>query len=575
MSSGSYSAICVNGCQTCSRSQRLRSSADGGMRSPFHQHFFTQRYAQHGLGALADDRQFQTAALAQNGHQRESLFLMIGRINSHRLVLVAGHFHSVAPRHALQAVVRNVRDHVSRRTVRGDFSFDLARHFGCSPRRKSGRIVRISQAWENPQLAASSPNRRMVPSVMAQSILNAMNRNALIVALVTLLIGASWCAAEEGRREVRAVNKETGQPVAARMHLKDQRGKPVKPPKVPYWNDHFVFDGVIALELPLGTYTFELECGPEFKLNTGYFTLERNANDTKTIEVQRFVDMKKEGWWSGELHIHRPVEEVELHMRAEDLHIGPVMTWWNNRNQWQGKALPNNPLVKFNGDRFYQLMAGEDEREGGALLYFNLREPLPIAGSQREYPSPVKFLDQARQSDGVHVDVEKPFWWDMPVWVATGKIDSMGLANNHEHRDGMMDREAWGKPRDTARFPSPHGNGQWSQHIYYQLLNCGLRIPPSAGSASGVLPNLVGYNRVYVHCGPELTWDDWWENLRRGQVVVTNGPMLRPRVSGPGAPPEGALPGHVFRGDKGKELELNIALNLSTRDPIDYLEVVK
>jgi hypothetical protein len=402
-----------------------------------------------------------------------------------------------------------------------------------------------------------------------------MNRNSLIVALVILLIGASWSVAEEGRLEVRVVNKETGQPVAARMHLKDQRGKAVKPPKVPYWNDHFVFDSVIALELPLGTYTFELECGPEYKLSSGYFTLERNANDTKTIEVQRFVDMKKEGWWSGELHIHRPPDEIELHLRAEDLHIGPVMTWWNNRNQWQGKALPKNPLVQFNGDRFYQLMAGEDEREGGALLYFNLAQPLPIAGSQREYPSPVKFLDQARQSDGVHVDVEKPFWWDMPVWVATGKIDSMGLANNHQHRDGMMDREAWGKPRDTGRFPSPHGNGLWTQHIYYQLLNCGLRIPPSAGSASGVLPNPVGYNRVYVHCGQELTWDDWWENLRRGQVVVTNGPMLRPRVSGPGAPREGALPGHVFRGDKGKELELNIALNLSTRDPIDYLEVVK
>ena len=28
--------------------------------------------------------------------------------------------------------------------------------------------------------------------------------------------------------------------------------------------------------------------------------------------------------------------------------------------------------------------------------------------------------------------------------------------------------------------------------IYYHLLNCGLRVPPSAGSASGVLPNPVG-----------------------------------------------------------------------------------
>jgi hypothetical protein len=403
-----------------------------------------------------------------------------------------------------------------------------------------------------------------------------MCRTQLIVAaLLAVLLAGLLNAADQGRLEIRAIDKGSGQPIAARMHLKNPKGQPVKPPKMPFWKDHFVFDGTIVLELPLGTYTFEIESGPEYKFQTGYFTLERNANDTKTIEMQRFVEMKKEGWWSGDLHIHRPPSDIELLMRAEDLHIGPVITWWNNQNLWQGKKLPDKPLVQFDGDRFYRLLAGEDEREGGALLYFNLPEPLPIAGSKREYPSPVKFLEMAREHSGVHVDIEKPFWWDMPVWVATGKCDSMGLANNHQHRDGMMDNEAWGKARDKSLFLSPDGNGRWSQHIYYQLLNCGLRIPPSAGSASGVLPNPVGYNRVYVHCGEELTWDKWWENLRRGTVVVTNGPLLRPRVFGPGAPQEGALPGHVFQGDKGQSLEMQIELKLSTRDPIEYLEVVQ
>jgi len=63
--------------------------------------------------------------------------------------------------------------------------------------------------------------------------------------------------------------------------------------------------------------------------------------------------------------------------------------------------------------------------------------------------------------------------------------------------------------------------------------------------------------------------------LRRGRVMVTNGPMLRPRVLGPGVEREGALPGHVFRADQGKSLELQIELKLSTRDPIEYLEVVQ
>lgn len=391
---------------------------------------------------------------------------------------------------------------------------------------------------------------------------------------------AAWCApapaADEGKILIKVIDKQTSQPLAARMHLKDQRGRAVRVPKVPYWRDHFVFDGQISLELPLGLYTFEVECGPEYKLNhKGHFTLERNANDTSTIVMERFVNMKGEGWWSGDLHIHRPPADMELLMKAEDLHIAPVITWWNNQNAWKDKSLPEKPLVQFDGDRFYQQMAGEDEREGGALLYFNLPAPLPIAGAKREHPSPVAFLDQAREQSGVHIDVEKPFWWDMPVWVATGHVHSLGLANNHLQRDGMLDNEAWGKPRDQRPFPSPDGNGRWSQHIYHQLLNCGLRIPPSAGSASGVLPNPVGYNRVYVYCGEKLTWDGWWQGLREGKVVVTNGPMLRPRVFGPGAPEYGALPGHVFQGEQGKPIELQVELKLSTREPIEYLEIIQ
>jgi hypothetical protein len=85
----------------------------------------------------------------------------------------------------------------------------------------------------------------------------------------------------------------------------------------------------------------------------------------------------------------------------------------------------------------------------------------------------------------------------------------------------------------------------------------------------------VGYNRVYVHCGDELTWDGWWEGLRRGRVIVTNGPLLRPRVFGPGAPQEGALPGHVFQADAGQTVELSISLNLSIREKVEYLEIIQ
>ena len=100
------------------------------------------------------------------------------------------------------------------------------------------------------------------------------------------------------------------------------------------------------------------------------------------------------------------------------------------------------------------------------------------------------------------------------------------------------------------------------------MLNCGLRIPPVAGSGSGANDNPVGTNRVYVYCGNEFSTEAWWEGLEAGRVFVTNGPLLRPIV-------EGQPPGYVFHLDGGESLTLEIGLNLATRVPVEYLQIIK
>jgi hypothetical protein len=387
-----------------------------------------------------------------------------------------------------------------------------------------------------------------------------------LAGLASLYLSATESA--NGTVAFTVVEEQTGQPTPCRIHLKDAKGTPQRHPKLPYWHDHFVCPGTAELELPAGKYTYEIERGPEYASQTGSFTVPENAKDTVEVKLKRLIDLKTEGWWSGELHVHRPVWDIELLLRAEDLHVAPVITWWNNRNQWADKEPPANPLVRFDKNRYYHVMAGEDEREGGALLYFQLSRPLGITGAGREYPSPMKFLTEARRHPGVWIDIEKPFWWDVPVWLASGQVDSIGIANNHMARSQMYESEAWGKPRDTRRLPPPHGNGYWTQEIYYHLLNCGLRVPPSAGSASGVLPNPVGYNRVYVHLGDDLPYEKWWEGLRAGRSFVTNGPLLRTRVNG-------QLPGHVFSAPAGQEINLEVKATLTSRDPIRTLEIIK
>ena len=171
-----------------------------------------------------------------------------------------------------------------------------------------------------------------------------------------------------------------------------------------YDTAHGKFPGKVELDLPGGNYSYEIERGPEYLCSAGSFTLSGERRRSIKVTLSRLADLAGEGWWSGDMHVHRPVKDIELLMQAEDLHIAPVMTWWNNQNQWARQPLPVQRLVQFDRDRFYHVMAGEDEREGGALLYFNLPHPLLITGAGREHPSPMTFLAEARRQKNVWID---------------------------------------------------------------------------------------------------------------------------------------------------------------------------
>lgn len=368
--------------------------------------------------------------------------------------------------------------------------------------------------------------------------------------------------------EMTVVDRATGKPIPCRMHLRGKRDRPRKAKRMPFWHDHFAFPGRILLKLPKGNYVFELERGPEYVTRNGHFTINDFADDTKEVDLKRFVDMSADRWWSGDLGVARPPKDIELLMLADDLHVATVLTWSNEKSTWAGKSLPDDPLVRFDDNRYYQLLAGETTWPGGRLFLFNLPEPFPLPETKAEHPPPPEYLTQLRKHPRGWVDASKPFWWDLPMLVALGQVDSIQVAHSHMCRKRVLGHESHGKPRDKALYPGVSGNARWSQEIYFRLLECGLRIPPSAGSGTGESPNPLGYNRMYVHVDGELTYERWWENLRAGRVTVTNGPLLRPRV-------HGKWPGHVFEAEEGRQLEFEIGLTFSTRQPISYLEIIK
>ena len=386
---------------------------------------------------------------------------------------------------------------------------------------------------------------------------------ALVCSVAALLLTAQIAWA--GQLVISVVDRDTGKPLVCRMHLYGANGKPRKVEKTPFWHDHFVVDGTITLTLPVGQYTFDMDRGPEYATRAGNFKIENFADDTQQVDMQRHVDMAAAGWYSGDLFVRRPVEQMKLLMLAEDLHLAEVVTAWNDKAE-VGRTPPKEPWVAFDDNRGFHWAAQGQARSGTTLLLLGRGQPFqPPLG---DYPLWPAVLADARQAGELWVDATAPFWWDLPMLIAHRQIDSIEIANSFVSRNAIVDNEGDGQPRNRQRYPAPWGNPQWSQHVYYQLLECGLRIPPSAGSGSGVGSNPVGYNRMYVHLDGAFSREDWFKNLKAGRVCVTNGPLLQPRVNG-------ALPGHVFAGPEGSKMEFEIGLTLSTREPISYLEIIK
>jgi hypothetical protein len=390
-------------------------------------------------------------------------------------------------------------------------------------------------------------------------------RRWLSLALLAALAAFVSAAAEAGQLALTVIDRDTGKPIICRMHLMGANGRPRKPDKALFFHDHFVVDGKVTLNLPVGNYTFELDRGPEYATRAGHFTINNFADDAKEVDMQRHVDMAAAGWYSGDLFVRRPADQMKLLMLAEDLHLAEVVSWWNDKPE-SNRPLPAETWIAFDENRGYRLGAVGEARWGTTLLLLGLGgPPRPPLG---EHPLwPVR-LAELRETGDVWVDATASFWWDLPMLVAHGQVDSIQIANSHITRTSVVGNEADGKARDVNRYPNPWGNPQWAQHIYYQLLESGLRIPPSAGSASGMAPNPVGYNRMYVHVDGPFSRERWYENLRAGRVCVTNGPLLQPRV-------QGELPGHVFQAEAGAQFDFEIGLTLSTREPISYLEIVK
>jgi len=345
------------------------------------------------------------------------------------------------------------------------------------------------------------------------------------------------------------------------------------------------------VSLPPGNYRITIIRGKEYIPAT--FDLQLGNDDiSRLFRIKRFVDLESLHWFSGETHVHRRISELPNVQLAEDLNVTFPVTYWTINSskspdlhpsplrgqgpspfgdrQDAGKAMIriDDTHVMFPRNTEYEIFGiGENRHVLGAVFLLNHKTVFS------ETMPPVAEIARKAHAEGALLDLDKHNWpWSMML-VPIAKIDLFELANNSIWRTNFGFKSPGSVfPRQWGIQQQPDGLTElgWIQsglQNYYSLLNCGFKLTPTAGTASGVHPVPLGFGRVYVHLSKGFNADAWLRGLKQGRSFVTTGPILLARVNG-------TYPGETIRSPVGEKAEVVVKGKVVYHEKVDRVELV-
>jgi TolB protein len=337
---------------------------------------------------------------------------------------------------------------------------------------------------------------------------------------------------------------------------------------------YFHTSGSAVVTVPAGTFTLEVSHGPEYRVARRRVKVSPGSTTAVSIVLERLVDLPAAGWYSGDLHVHmnyggayrNTPRRLAAQARAEDLHL--VENLIVNKEgripdigYFTGRPDPvSTPSTVVVHDQEYHTSYW------GHVGLLGLRRNVVLPGyagyvntaAASLYPTNAAVMDLAHAQGGVTgyvhpfdsypepEDSTKSITNELPVDVALGKVDyyeALGFVDDYTA---------------TAK-------------VWYQLLNCGFRLPAGAGTDAmanfASLRGPVGMNRVFVRSAAPLEHRRWLAALKAGRSFATNGPLLDFTLEGKGLGDELALPAG------GRELVARVRLRSIV--PVDHLEIVR
>lgn len=429
-----------------------------------------------------------------------------------------------------------------------------------------------------------------------------MNKSLTTAVAILLLAAVARISTADDDKMVRVTgivrDAATNKPIECRLYVKGEDNRWFFPEsskshdvvvykRENYWDkNQMEMHATVAARpfnvvLPAGEYTVVVERGKEYVPLKTRLAADENHVQWE-LRPRRWIDMAARGWYSGDMHCHRDVAELANLMLAEDLNVCfPITNWTTSAELPPSRGdksatglLPARPVevdathVWYPRNTEYEIFKVKGHNHTlGAFLILNHRTPfdmqcLPLA----------EVAKQVRK-EGALIDLEKHNWEWAAVIAPTLPVDLFELANNHNWRIGFGVKN-WGAA--AAGWMNLQGpltidrESDWIEYgwqFYYALLNCGLKIAPTAGSASGAHPVPLGYSRVYVHLPGEFNYDAWLAGLKAGRSFVSTGPMLLATVNG-------RDPG-VIADDKGAtEIPLRVEGKAISVEPLERIEIV-
>ena len=349
-----------------------------------------------------------------------------------------------------------------------------------------------------------------------------------------------------GTLELTVVDDARGQPTPARVELLDKDGNPYiatdalpvngdcvdreeplnltleravgvlsKSVANPYTRttQFYSVGSSVVPSLQPGSYRLRVYKGMEYEVQGRDVQIGAGETVRLTVRMKRWVDLAERGWYSADDHLHiaRPIRElnpfISKWMQAEDLHVANLLQWglskrFHNTIQY---AFGSESLYR-EGD--YWLATGQENPRTHFLGHtITLGGNAPI-DYRKDYLIYRNFWQEARRQGALsgyaHLGISMGAQYGLAIDLPLGLLNFIEILQR-----------------------SAEGYAAW-----YEILNTGYRLTPTAGTDYPCMASYPGRERFYTRVEGPFTYQKWLDGLRVGRTYVTNGPALEFRVNG-------------------------------------------